>query len=103
MAKSIKVFLSQPMNGKEEKVLRLEEQLYLRMVKKRLGYNNLERVGWVNEDCGEKGPLFYLAKSIEAMNDADVVVFCPGWEQARGCRIEWEVAREYGKKIVYLG
>ena len=103
MAKSIKVFLSQPMNGKEEKVIRLEEQLYLCMVKKRLGYNNLERVGWVKEDCGEKGPLFYLAKSIEAMNDADIVVFCPGWEQARGCRIEWEVAREYGKKIVYLG
>ena len=102
MRTPVTVFLSQPMNGKTEKQLKLEETLYLRMVKHRFGYEQVKRIGYIEEYCGEKGPLFYLAKSIEALNEANIVVFCPGWEQARGCRIEWHVAVEYGKKIVYL-
>ena len=33
------------------------------------------------------------------MSEADAVVFMPGWENARGCRIEHEIALEYGKYI----
>ena len=43
----------------------------------------------------------YLAKSIEAMSKCDAVYFCKGWEEARGCKIEHEVARSYGLAIIY--
>lgn len=32
--------------------------------------------------------------------EADVVYFAKGWENARGCRIEHTVAKEYGLKIM---
>ena len=34
------------------------------------------------------------------MNTADYVVFAEGYENARGCRIEYTCACEYDKKIL---
>lgn len=48
-------------------------------------------------------PLCFLAKSIEKMSHCDVVYFCDGWEDARGCRIEHEVAENYGLECIYEG
>jgi Asp-tRNA(Asn)/Glu-tRNA(Gln) amidotransferase A subunit family amidase len=41
-------------------------------------------------------PLKYLAKSLEAIADVDMVFFMPGWEAARGCRIERQCCANYG-------
>jgi hypothetical protein len=41
-------------------------------------------------------PVWCLGESIKLMSDADYVVFCNGWEDARGCRIERTIANEYG-------
>lgn len=46
--------------------------------------------------------LMYLGKSLQLMSNADAVCFAPGWEDARGCRIEHECAKEYGKHLIYL-
>ncbi|MDR3348822.1 MAG: hypothetical protein LBO03_04345 [Acidaminococcales bacterium] len=40
-----------------------------------------------------------LAKSIELLAQAEVAIFMPGWEGARGCRIERAVCRDYGIAI----
>lgn len=49
------------------------------------------------KDCD--AALYYLSKSIDAMSRVDGLVFMPGWQDARGCRIEFQVALEYGKFI----
>lgn len=46
-------------------------------------------------------PLYYLAKSLEAMSQCDVVYFCKGWLGTRGCRLENSAATAYGLKIIY--
>lgn len=46
-------------------------------------------------------PLCFLAKSLEHMSLCNVVYFCKGWENARGCKIEHEVAVAYGLEIIY--
>lgn len=46
-------------------------------------------------------PVYYLAKSIEKMALCDAVYFCKGWENARGCKIEHEVAKAYDLAIIY--
>ena len=43
--------------------------------------------------------LKYLAKSLELLADADVAYFAPGWDKARGCRIENECAIRYGIEV----
>lgn len=48
-------------------------------------------------------PLWYLGESIKLLGSADVVVFAPRWETARGCRIERQCAIEYGKEMLNLG
>ena len=44
----------------------------------------------------DKKPLHYLAKSLEYLAEADIAYFVPGWENARGCKIEYLCAVEYG-------
>lgn len=43
----------------------------------------------------------YLAKSLNVMSTCDGVYCCKGWEEARGCKIEHEVATQYGLFIMY--
>lgn len=45
--------------------------------------------------------LYFLGKSIEEMAYADIVIFADGWKKARGCKVEYKAAIEYGLKILY--
>ena len=47
-------------------------------------------------------PMYLLAKSIEEMSKIDAVIFMRGWQEARGCRIEHQIALDYGKYIKEL-
>lgn len=51
------------------------------------------------EDYNNKS-LYYMAKSIDAMGKVDAVYFTRDWHTSRGCRIERQVAKEYGVKIL---
>lgn len=94
----MKVMISQPMNGKTEEQIRNERA---ELVKK-LTEQGLEVVDTIFTDeapTDSDRALFYLSKSIETISKVDAVIFMPGWEDARGCRIEYNVAVEYGKFI----
>ncbi|MDA3730042.1 DUF4406 domain-containing protein [Niameybacter massiliensis] len=45
-------------------------------------------------------PLQYLARSLDYLATADVAYFVEGWDKARGCKIEYLCAEEYGIKII---
>jgi hypothetical protein len=65
---------------------------------------NVEILDSYFEDYNPQGgsvPLKYLAKSIEILADADVLLCIGDWENYRGCRIEHECAKQYGIKIIY--
>ena len=46
-------------------------------------------------------PVAFLAKAIDHMSLCHVIYFAKGWENARGCKIEHEIATQYGLEIVY--
>lgn len=91
----MKLMISQPMRGKTNEQIREERA---ELVKK-LEAEGHEVIDTVLDLSEGKTPVHYLSKSIELMADVDGVVFMPGWQQARGCRIEYQVATEYGKFI----
>lgn len=91
----MKVMISQPMKGKSEEQIRKERE----EVVKEIEAQGHEVVNTIFDFGPEKNPVHYLAKSIETMADVDCVVFMPGWNQARGCRIEYQIALEYGKFV----
>lgn len=45
-------------------------------------------------------PLYFFANSILKMSKCNVVYFCKGWEEARGCRLEHAIAESYEIKII---
>ena len=91
----MKIMISQPMRGKTEEQIRSEREELVRQLEKQ-GHEVIDTVLNLSEG---KTPVHYLAKSIELLAEVDAVVFMNGWENARGCRIEYSVASEYGKFI----
>jgi hypothetical protein len=94
----MKIFISQPMNGKTDSQIK-EERKAIEKYFIDKGDAVLDTLFDFEENTS---PIYYLGKSIEYMADADLVVFLSGWNEARGCLIEYKVATEYGKKILIL-
>lgn len=95
----MKIMISQPMKGKTEKQIKEERAELVRKLEEE-GHEVLQTV-FENFD-ENASPIYYLAKSIEFLDKADIVIFMKGWEEARGCIIEHEVALKYGKYIKEL-
>ena len=96
----MKIFISQPMGNKNYNQIKHERQSLVRELEMQ-GNEVLETV--FDDFTTEKTPIYYLAKSIEILDKADRVVFMQGWENARGCLIEYQIAKSYGKEILILG
>ena len=56
--------------------------------------------GLVSDDT-KNIPVAYLAKSIAIMAKCNAVYFCRGWETARGCKIEHEIANSGSLAVIY--
>ena len=96
------------MNGLTEEQITKAQNKFLEYAKK----ENFEVVNtyfqdewYSNESMSSRGvvqiPVCFLAKSLEKMSQCNIVYFAKGWENARGCKIEHEVALQYGLDIIY--
>ena len=94
----MKLMISQPMKGKTEEQIRRERENVI----KELEAQGHEIIDTIFDFGTEKNPIHYLSKSIETMADVDGVVFMVGWNQARGCIIENQVAIAYNKFVKYV-
>lgn len=103
-----KAMLSQPMAGKTDEEIVATREAAIKALEAE-GYeivNTLFTDEWYSsESMKERGvvqiPLCFLEKSLENMSLCHAAYFCKGRENARGCRIEHEAAKEYGLKIIY--
>ena len=91
----MKIMISQPMRGKTNEQIREERVELVRRLQEE-GHEVIDTVLDISEN---KSPIYYLSKSIELLDKADGVVFMKGWQEARGCRIEYTIAVEYGKFV----
>ena len=104
----MKAMLSQPMNGKTEEEIVATREKAIKVLETQ-GYELVDT--YFNDEWSRKEnmeaegviqiPVRFLAKALEKMSLCDAVYFCKGWEQARGCRIEHEVAVAYGLNVIY--
>ena len=98
----MKVFISQPMTGRLNEEILNERNEVIEILKNK--YNDVEVLDSYFEDYDPQNgsiPLKYLAKSIEVLADADVLLCVGNWKNSRGCKVEHECAKQYGIKIVY--
>ena len=91
----MKVFISMPMKGKTDEQIKTERKAIEEEIL--LIHPDAEFIDTlITEEYDEKhSGMLYLAKSIELLDQADMVYFAKGWESARGCKIEHLVVHEY--------
>lgn len=97
-----KVFISMPMNGKtDEEIVKEFKSIKKRVLELFDGCQVIDSV-FSNFDLDNNAstPIHYLGRSIELLADADIVYFAKGWEKARGCLTEYQIAKTYGKTYV---
>lgn len=101
----MKIFISMPMNGLEDEVVQgrincVKDELY-----KRYGRDITfaDSLFTRNPPIGIREPrLWYLGHSLLVMADCDYICFSFGWENAKGCQIEYETAIRYDIKRIFV-
>lgn len=104
-----KVMISQPIAGMTDEEIKATRD----RAKKALDEMGFEFVNTLFTDerysqksMEERGvvniPICFLASSVENMAKCHAACFCPGWENARGCKIEHEIALAYSLDIYYM-
>ena len=91
----MKIMISQPMTGKSTEQIHYERKDLVKQLESQ-GHEVVNSVfNFEGKDPYNHG-LFYMGHSILAMSEVDAVVFMPGWDKSRGCKIEHELALRYG-------
>lgn len=95
-----KVFISQPMGNRSAEDILMQRRSIERWLHKKLT-DDIEIIDTYFTDSS-LSPLECLACSLKLLADADLTVFAPKWEFARGCRIEHQCCVDYGIPIMYI-
>lgn len=95
-----KLFISQPMKGKSDDEILREREKAIQKAKEACGEEVEVIDSFFQAAPANAKPLWFLGKSLELLSTADIVYFAPGWNEARGCKIEHECAVEYGIDVI---
>lgn len=95
------VFLSQQMMGLTEKEIFEIRDNAVKYLEEKYGRRIRVIDNFHHENVpSDAGRIWHLGESIKKMEEADAIYFCPGWMDAKGCQIEYEICRTYGLKIL---
>lgn len=96
----VRVFISQPMNGKTNEEIESERAAAVARIKEICG-DEVEVIdSFVKDAPHDAKPLWFLGKSLELLSTADVAFFCKGWEHYCGCGIEHQCCLGYGIEVL---
>lgn len=101
-----KVFISQPMNGMPDDLIiarRNAAKAWLSNIFPDVEFIDSFIAGLPNEPTQGRESLVYLAKSIEKLAEADIMLQWGHCTDARGCIIERDIATLYGIPIIKNG
>ena len=97
-----KIMLSFPMKGKTREEIEDTKQSMLNWLFDKYNDSCIV-IESIIEDHESKSELECFSESILHMSTVDTLCMGYGWENARGCRLEHEIARAYGLNIIYYG
>lgn len=103
----MKVFISVPMRGHTDQEIAKAIEIAKSKLSEMAEENN-EVIEYVDnfipiptEADIKDYAMWCLGGAIQKMSECDAIYFCPGWDEARGCVIERQVAVQYGLTRLY--
>ena len=91
----MKVFISQPMSGLTDDEIFATRDRVKKFLEDVYDWEVID--SYIKEDGN---PVYLLGRSIELLSQADKIYMVKGWQNSRGCKIEYEVAKTYDIGIV---
>ena len=109
----MRIFISQPMSGKDANDIIEERKWAIKTAKEKYGrdieiidsYIDDEYRTSFEKDFGKiinNFSVYWLGMAIGYLSEADALVMVGDWENSKGCKIEKMVAETYGIEIDYL-
>ena len=92
----LKVFLCQQKAGLDESDIHATGDAIFSRLPGLLGDDVREIPGASEMTLARNTAAWCLGYDITMMSEADAVVFAPGWEQSKDCRIQHHICEEYG-------
>ena len=96
-----KIFISQPMFGKSTDQIMKDRKRIIEEIKTKFQDDVKILDSIIRYIPRDATPLWFLGKSIEVLSKADIIYMGKGWQNSRGCRIEYECTKNYGIQIVF--
>ena len=98
----MKIFISQPMRGKTNAEILAERERAIKAAKAKWGDDVEALESFFQGAPAEAKPMWFLGESLKVMADADAIILCKGWSEARGCKVEIATADEYKLPVLFL-
>ena len=98
----MKIFISQPMRGKTDAEILAERERAIKAAKAEWGDDVEALESFFRGAPAEAKPLWFLGESLKVMADADAVIVCKWWSEARGCKVEIAAAEAYKLPVFFL-
>ena len=98
----MKIFISQPIRGKTDAEILAERERAIKAAKAKWGDDVEVLESFFRGAPAEAKPLWFLGESLKVMADADAIILCKGWSEARGCKVEIATADAYKLPVFFL-
>ena len=99
--KELKIMLSSSMRGKTQEEIKAEREEMFDKIGYIVGVDYVV-MDTVIKDAEKKSELECFSESIYLLSQADVLCMGYGWQEARGCKLEHDIAKAYNVPIIYL-
>ncbi len=95
-----KLFISQPFSGRTEEEV-FEERAEILSKIEEIYKEEFSVIDQYHQTAPKgAGRFYYLSQDVLMMDKADLIAFSPNWKSAKGCRVEHELATEYGLNMI---
>ena len=95
------LMLSYPMKGKSrEEVEKIRDEM-IDVIFDKLGDTYII-MDTIIKDIDSKTELECFAESVYHLSQSETLLMGEGWEESRGCKLEHDIAKAYGLKIIYF-
>ena len=108
------IFISQPMTGKSEEEILATREKEIEKIHQFFDADGVEIniIDSYIDDATRKRfeehigddinwDIHWLSQSLKMLATADIIWLCDGWEQSKGCNIEFACAIQYGIGVMY--